>query len=323
MGLDSHAEYDGINIVHKRTAEAFLDYLRLSHDTWGSETRCTWVFRGHADSDWMLQPSAWRSDGRKVLEPLINGYKSQFSTLYGNKRNYGPHELDAIMEAAAQLRAVADFADVCDEIGKYIPTDYEKNIEEFIHQACGELDYRWRYKVGAAMAFAQHHGIPTALLDWTKDPLIAAYFAAQDPNLQSGIKFRGRKPKRLAVWALKQDELDTEQSHNDFSMKSVPVQRFNFEFLHAQDAFFLYYDGGLDYFRRIGIWPSLEEPILTSIASVIRAGMGKPLKKITLSRKHADELARLLYREKRSLAHLAPTYDNVCKTVTRKWSWEP
>ncbi len=54
-------------------------------------------------------------------------------------------------------------------------------------------------KPSDAFAFAQHPGLPTMLLDWTRTPWFAAFFAA-DSNLGIEMPASDKRPN-LAVWA--------------------------------------------------------------------------------------------------------------------------
>ncbi len=59
------------------------------------------------------------------------------------------------------------------------------------------------------MALARHHGVATDLLDWTRNPIIAAFFAYMDYFRATKLHLPGSSPKgsseedRVSVWALR------------------------------------------------------------------------------------------------------------------------
>lgn len=65
-------------------------------------------------------------------------------------------------------------------------------------------DWEW-------LAIAQHHGLGTRLMDWTHNPMVAAYFAVEQPNDGDSV-----------IYALKSKELINTTEHIDpFAIDSV------------------------------------------------------------------------------------------------------
>lgn len=156
---------------------------------------------------------------------------------------------------------------------------------------------------------AQHHGIPTYFLDWTKRAEVAAHFATANAAPVP-------RPRDVAIFALR--HVDGSPVDGPLVASGAPfavlddVPRNN-SFLAAQHGTFTF-TFGIKPFVKSGIFPALEDLMDET------DGPHVMLKKMILKASEVPTLRKLLDREELSDAHLRPSLDNVASTIMSRWA---
>jgi len=285
-----------------------------------------WLFRGQSNDAWPMRPTALRP--ALLPDPYSHGLSWGVSN---------PDSSTNDEQVIKELVALREFYWRADRSGLAIPGDTlelrqiftgRDHHEMFSSVTGGKEDYDWpQPRFIALMAFAQHHGLPTRLLDWTRNVYVAAYFAAREAA--SWHMASKKEATHLSVWAFKRSHAfesfdrffrrnrGEPQDHDDIVEHSAPgATNRN---LHAQEGLFLVHRRRLVGKNKVQTTPF--EDLISDYINKTQSAAERRFYKFRLKISEAPKLLYELHRLGIDYASLFPGGDGVTKSLMERAWW--
>lgn len=318
-----------INLSSAAELIAELDPNGRNAETWND--LWAWIFRGQSNSEYNLVPSALRKN------TYLLHYRQWLRIEQLNRRNEG-QQIRAEFDTFRRFFLRADMA------GLPLPED-SMTTRATIAAVIRELNNKRAKRASfvefpwppdplvPSLAVAQHHGIPTRLLDWTRNPWAGCYFAAVGAakslyeQSHQGMRSADDLPKRIAVFALARGNKKLADGLRFLSGRSTAVRTISVPAagnpnLIAQEGLFtvvqrtnIDLDAPIDS-RCLSESVSEPHPVVEEMEND-----GTLLRKYTVPAAEAPRLLQLVSRYGVSGAKLFPGFDGIkkCLDETRYW----
>jgi FRG domain len=358
--------------TEKFNASTFIEFLRRSHSRWydpniSGTQKQQWVFRGHSNKDFLLLPSAARPLDQNRLASSIRFFVEKLNRLDAFSDSDGDVVANRLRLAyvLANAQAIKQFSQMGCDLGFFEDTlqglqkdqfSFDLLSDGFVSElisgfssadsdafpllgrksAVSKIFQPFNTQLNA---LAQHHGVPTFLLDWTENSWTAAFFAS--------IPSRDNEHD-VCVWALNQKAAESSNDRTQFlrayrfiDIKTYKPSRYSNEYLAAQSGVFSYVINNLYDWQRAKSYPDLEQVVrgysmqaaahqefpwqgnnsglsAASFAAGLETWFPQDsviLRKVILEKTHLPELRRVLRIEGITQAHLMPSLDNLATTA--------
>lgn len=281
------------------TAQELWDAIRPEsiHKTLGLNADNRLIYRGQADSSWLLSPNSAR----------------------------GKNNVNIEQQAKDEVQLILYFLEYCDNTGIQVPGDLydlRKNLEDIVKGNADKDLYRWpSQKHHDVLAFAQHYGVPTRLLDWSKRSFVSAYFGASEvvkliaSEIEKGTSID--LDRRLAIWILDKNGVDylnastfhknSSEPTNPFQIISVPSS--TNAHIAAQQGCFSVFRMVHDNNEDVKFPECMQPPKFSCIKTIDNSNLDyvKHLHKLTLPYRQAHNLLDLCESYNANAASLFPT----------------
>lgn len=293
-------EFNFDNAVEFVTALAPWNPIWSEH---GAPSR--WLFRGQRSLSWQLLPSAHR----------------------GSAETTSP---ETTVDWMAERDALVEFVRVAKRRGLWVPpaalamldefdgVDYTRSVNHFMWQrTLDDLGRNRPPTVGEALeddglfppselwetlALAQHHGLATRLLDWTRSSYVAAFFASEHNDGAA---------ERLAVWAFDRTAALAEHSFSlsvyeppTYENRNAAAQAGAFTILRQRTS------------RDPLAW-DLEGFLVRQGFKAVEMKQRSVLRVLSLDPAANEHLQTLLHRAGVGPSTVYPSYDGVAMEVSR------
>ena len=265
----------------------------------------SWIFRGQGQ-DQPLIPSACRNEDRLslLLHRRIEDYK---------QRRLAERDVLTLFFKIADKRGLI-LPDDSQHLRSTLETLNSARAEQFI--GSGLENWQPDEQLLSLAALAQHHGIPTRLLDWTLQPFTAAFFAAED----AVKRLDGDRTTPLVVWAFyfpsfgKHDVIEQE---ND-PVRVITAPSATNPNLRAQQGVFTLLNQ-----HHTAEAEGKYEPMEIVLERLDHERViGSKLQKFTLPTSQAAEVLYLLAKMDVTPSFVYPGYQSIIRDIDLQMAWE-